>query len=100
MPTSRLTQAALIAAVVGAAAALTPAQAADDAPKSGAKEKCFGVAKAGENACHTADGAHGCGTQGKTDYNGQDFKVVPAGTCEAMNGSLKPFDGKNPKIKG
>jgi uncharacterized membrane protein len=100
MPKSRFTQAALAAAVLSAAA-LSSAHAADEAAKKpGGVEKCFGIAKAGENSCHTANGSHGCGSMSKTDYLGEDFKVVPGGTCEAMNGSLKPFDGKNPKIKG
>jgi len=102
MTTSKLTQAALAAAVIGAIAAVSSVRAEDAsaAKKSGPVEKCYGVAKAGENACHAADGSHGCGSQGKTDYSGANFKDVPKGTCEAMNGSLKPFEGANPKIKG
>jgi uncharacterized membrane protein len=91
--TTKLTNAALLAAVLGAA---TAAQAADKVPQ----EKCFGITKAGENSCAAANGSHGCAGAAKTGNNGQDWKMVPKGTCEAMNGSTKPFDGENPKTKG
>lgn len=93
----KLTASALLAAVVGAALAASSASAAD-APKSGAKEKCFGVTKAGENMCAAANGAHGCASESKTSFKGEDWKIVPAGTCEQMNGSLKAFEGANPKL--
>lgn len=95
---SRLSQAALLAAVVGAALSTSAASAtAADGMKM---EKCFGVSKAGENSCAAANGSHGCAAQAKANLSGADFKMVPAGTCEQMSGSLKPFDGANPKIKG
>ena len=92
-----LTQAGLLAAVLGAA---TAAQAAEmSAPASAGKEKCYGVAKKGENACGSANGSHGCAGAAKVDYDGQEYKDVPKGTCELMKGSLKPFEGVNPKLK-
>ena len=93
-----LTQAGLVAAVLGAAVA---AQAADmsSAPAAAGKEKCYGVAKKGENACGSANGSHGCAGASKVDYDGQEYKDVPKGTCELMKGSLKPFEGVNPKLK-
>jgi uncharacterized membrane protein len=95
---SKLSQAALLAAVVGAALSFTAsgASAADDMKM----EKCFGIAKAGENSCAAKNGTHSCAGQAKSAYSGQDFKAVPAGSCEKMNGSLTAFDGANPKIKG
>jgi uncharacterized membrane protein len=93
---NKLTHAALLAAVVGAAAFAAPAQAADDMKM----EKCYGVAKAGENSCASAKGGHSCAGQSKAAFSGQDFKAVAAGTCEKMMGSLTPFEGANPKIKG
>lgn len=97
-----LTHAGLLAAVLGAAtAAQSAAQAADmsDAPKAAGKEKCYGVAKKGENACGSANGSHGCAGEAKIDYDGMEYKDVPKGTCELMKGSLKPFEGANPKLK-
>ncbi len=95
MKTKTLTQAALIAAVFSASA--VTAQAADDAK---AREKCYGIAKAGENSCAAGNGSHSCAGKAKTAFSGQEFKDVPAGSCEKMSGSLKPFDGVNPKMKG
>lgn len=90
----------LVAAVAGAAfVALSSAPSlAQDGKKP--VEKCFGIAKAGENSCAAANGAHGCAGQAKTDYNGQEFKDVPTGTCEQMNGQKAAFQGTNPKMKG
>jgi len=64
------------------ALAVVQAHAATD-PK--AQEKCFGVAKAGENDC--AAGAHSCAGQAKTDKAADDWKYVAKGTCKAMGGT-------------
>jgi uncharacterized membrane protein len=94
---SKLTQTALLAAVVGAALSFTAvANAADEAKM----EKCYGVAKAGENSCAAKNGAHSCAGQSKTAYDGHEFKAVPAGSCEKMHGKLEAFEGVNPAIKG
>ncbi len=83
----------LAAIVAGAAlAAAGPAAAAD--PKG--KEKCYGVAKAGENGCSAANGSHSCGGLSRVSFSGQEWKLVPAGTCEKMGGKLEPFEGPSP----
>lgn len=84
--------------VLAATSAATAYAAAEMATGKADKEYCYGIAKAGENNCATSK--HGCASLGKGDYNGQDFKEVPKGTCESMNGTTKPFNGKNPKMKG
>jgi len=43
-------------------------------------EKCFGVAKAGENDCKAGAGTTCAGTS-KVDYQKNSYKLVPAGTC-------------------
>lgn len=53
------------------------------------QEKCWGVAKAGQNDCGSDKTAHSCAGQSKKDYDPNDFKVVKAGTCIQMGGSLK-----------
>lgn len=58
-------------------------------------EKCYGIAKAGENDC--AAGAHDCKGMSTVDYDPASFKEVPAGTCEDMEvdghmGSLEPME--------
>lgn len=53
------------------------------------QEKCWGVAKAGQNDCGSNKTAHSCAGQSKKDYDPNDFKVVKAGTCTQMGGSLE-----------
>jgi uncharacterized membrane protein len=79
------------AAALGMAASSQSAAAADE------KEKCFGVAKAAENDCAAGEGTTCAGTS-KIDYQGNAWKLVPAGTCATMElpgdrkGSLEPLD--------
>ena len=48
-------------------------------------EKCYGVAKAGQNDCGTAK--HACAAQGaKVDNDPNEWKYVAKGTCEKMGG--------------
>jgi len=60
------------------------AQMAKDPGKS--SEKCFGIAKAGQNDCANASGTHSCAGQSKAEMSLDDWKYVPAGTCAAMKG--------------
>ena len=48
-----------------------------------AMEKCFGVSMAGKNDCAAGAGTTCAGTS-KTDYQGNSFKLVPAGTCAGI----------------
>jgi len=50
------------------------------------KEKCFGIAKAGQNDCANLSGSHSCAGQAKTDGDAGEWKFVKAGTCNAMGG--------------
>lgn len=50
------------------------------------KEKCYGVAKAGENSCASANGSHGCAAHAKVDNDPNEWKFVDAGTCEGLGG--------------
>ena len=72
-----------IASAVGSLLALGSLTAsAEDAPK----EKCSGVAAAGQNDCATA--AHSCAGQAKTDKDPTEWKYVPKGECEKMGGKV------------
>ena len=51
-----------------------------------AKEKCFGIAKAGQNDCANLSGSHSCAGQTKVDAGTDDWKYVAKGTCKEMNG--------------
>jgi len=57
--------------------------------KAGAKEKCFGNVKAGQNDCAAAGGSHSCAGQAKVDNDPADWKYVPKGTCEKLGGTTK-----------
>jgi uncharacterized membrane protein len=82
--------ASAFAAALGMAASATPAAAAG-------QEKCFGVAKAGENDCAAGKGTTCAGTS-TVDYQGNAWKLVPEGTCTTMElpdgreGSLTALD--------
>ncbi len=52
------------------------------------KEKCYGIAKAGQNDCKSASGAHSCAGQAKKDHDMSDWKFVEKGTCEKEGGKL------------
>ena len=51
-------------------------------------EKCYGVAKAGQNDCASKTGGHACAGQSKKDNSPGDWKNVPAGTCVTMGGKV------------
>lgn len=76
-------------------AALVAGVAHADEKQSGkqpAVEKCWGVAKAGQNDCAAGPGTTCAGTA-KADYQKNAWKNVPAGTCTTIrtpkgNGSL------------
>ena len=92
MTTSTLKGLAVASAVAAALAmhTATPAAAAE-------KEKCFGVALAGQNDCAAGPGTTCAGTS-TVDYQGNAWKLVPKGTCLTMevpgdrNGSLEALD--------
>jgi len=53
------------------------------------KEKCFGVAKAGQNDCANLSGTHSCAAQATTDNALDEWKIVPKGTCAELGGLSK-----------
>ena len=50
------------------------------------KEKCFGIAKAGQNDCANLSGTHSCAGQSKADSGADEWKYVAAGSCAKMGG--------------
>lgn len=93
----------VLGAALGAAISLA---ATEPASAQGAKEKCYGVSLAGQNDCAAGPGTTCAGTS-TVDYQGNAWKLVPAGTCEDMsfttadgrvvNGSLEKLDRDLPK---
>ncbi|MCX8509657.1 MAG: DUF2282 domain-containing protein [Rhodobacteraceae bacterium] len=88
--------------VAGSLAAALAGQFAAPASAEEAKEKCFGVAMAGQNDCAAGAGTT-CAGHSTVDYQGNEFKLVPAGTCTTMElpdgrmGSLTALDRDLPK---
>jgi uncharacterized membrane protein len=63
-----------------------------------AKEKCFGVAKAGANDCASVMGTHSCAGQAKKDMDPTEWKYVAKGTCATAGGTTAmPKGGKEAK---
>lgn len=75
---------AVLMSLAAAAVAASPLAASAQAPA--AKEKCFGIAKAGQNDCANATGTHSCAGQSKVDNDPNSWKYVAAGTCARMGG--------------
>lgn len=73
-----------------AAPVLVLAQKPVPAPSNFKAEKCYGLAKAGQNDCASA-GNNSCGGTSKVNADPRAWIYVPAGYCERIvNGSLKP----------
>jgi len=60
--------------------------AGNAAAQDKSKEKCYGIAKAGQNDCMNLSGSHSCAGQAKMDNDAGEFKLVPKGTCADMKG--------------
>ncbi len=72
---------ALMGLIAMGVAGATTAQA-----QSTPKEKCYGVAKAGQNEC--AAGKNSCAGTSKKDNDPTAWKLVAKGSCEKMGGKL------------
>ncbi|SHH16578.1 DUF2282 domain-containing protein [Massilia sp. CF038] len=81
-------QAITAAALAGLCVVTAGVAYAADAPAKAEKEKCYGIAKAGQNDCATATGSHSCAGQGKVDKDANEWKYVAKGTCEKAGGKL------------
>lgn len=70
----------------------------DDA-EAARKDKCYGVSEAGKNDCKAGPGTTCAGTS-KLNWQGNAWKLVPAGTCEDVvtpfgtQGSLSEITGQ------
>lgn len=62
------------------------------------KEKCYGIAKAGQNDCANLAGTHSCAGQSKVDNDPGEWKFVAKGTCQHAGG-MSAEDARK-KIKG
>jgi uncharacterized membrane protein len=80
-----MTQRALVAAA--AASLLSTLLVAGPAvAQEKEKEKCYGIAKAGQNDCANLGGTHSCAGQSKVSDAPTEWKYVAKGTCAGMKG--------------
>ena len=49
-------------------------------------EKCYGIAKAGQNDCANRAGTRSCAGQSKVDNDAGEWKYVAKGTCKSLKG--------------
>lgn len=110
MDSTRFTRgcvAGAVAVALSASLASATVMAADEA----AKEKCYGISKAGQNDCKAGPGTTCAGTS-TVDYQGNAWTLVPEGECEKYGvdetvakyelpgdreGSLEPVDRDLPQ---
>jgi uncharacterized membrane protein len=71
--------AAAAASLLSTVLVATPAVAQD-------KEKCYGIAKAGQNDCANLSGSHSCAGQSKVSDDAGEWKYVAKGSCKGMKG--------------
>jgi uncharacterized membrane protein len=74
-----------IAAAVGSLIAAGPMAAT--AGDMGSKDKCYGVAKAGQNDC--AANGHSCAGQAKKDNDPNEWKHMSKADCEKAGGKTE-----------
>jgi uncharacterized membrane protein len=75
---SQTTKVLIVATAVSAALTAQSTSAA-----AAGKEKCYGVALAGENGCAAGPGTSCAGTS-IIDYQGNAWSLVAGGTCESI----------------
>jgi uncharacterized membrane protein len=80
----------LIASAVAAALAVPIVSQAGPAPKPKFQaEKCYGIAKAGNNDCQTANSS--CAGTSRRDNQADAWIYMPAGACDkVVGGSTQP----------
>jgi uncharacterized membrane protein len=94
-----MTRTQITLALAAAAVALSATAASAGMPTAAdhvGKEKCYGVSLAGKNDCAAGPGTSCAGTSTR-DYQGDAWRLVPAGTCTSINtpkgmGSLTPIE--------
>jgi len=78
---NKLLVSAALAAVISSGV-IAPVEAAG-------KEKCYGVALAGQNDCANLAGTHSCAGQSTIDNDKGEWKIVEKGTCSTLGGLSK-----------
>lgn len=58
------------------------------------QENCFGVVKAGQNACNSNKSQHSCAGRSKIDNDPNDYITLPQGSCLKIGGKLEPVESQ------
>lgn len=91
--TTKLASLAIAGALASAISmAAAPAEATDD------MEKCFGIAKAGQNDC-AAEGSNSCAGSSKVDFDPHGWKLVKKGTCTTTSVTLPNGSSRNGSLE-
>jgi len=75
--------------LAGSALAIAMAAVTTMPAHASGKEKCYGVATAGQNDCANLSGSHSCSGQSTADKSMEEWKLVAKGSCTEMGGLLK-----------
>jgi uncharacterized membrane protein len=87
MNTRDAINAGMLLAVAGAMIAAVAVSVRHDDKASIERERCYGVARSGQNDC--ANAVHSCAQQSRADTDPQEWIAVPKGTCARLAGSAK-----------
>ena len=80
--------AALTGAIAGLVALIGSSSAVSGTVQCFENERCYGVVKAGQNDCATANSA--CAGTAKYDFQKDSWVYLPKGMCQRLGGTLKP----------
>ncbi len=76
--------AGVLLAVAGAMVAAVAASVRHGSSAAVERERCYGIAKAGQNDC--ANAVHSCAKQAQADSEASEWIAVPKGTCVRLAG--------------
>jgi len=85
----KFTKALFAAAAATALSAAASHAIEEEMPDETGKERCFGIALAGENDCAAGPGTTCAGTS-TVDFQGNAWTLVPTGTCEDIQTPYGP----------
>jgi uncharacterized membrane protein len=81
-------RASLLQTALAGLIALSAAQSTLGAEPAAGSDKCYGIAKAGQNDCGTA--RHTCAGKAARDNDPDEWRYVPKGTCDKLGGHASP----------
>lgn len=82
----RLVVSSALASVLSLGLVASAGAAMHTAAGDKAKDKCYGIAKAGQNDCANLAGSHSCAGLSKVDNDAGEWKYVAKGTCKDLKG--------------